>query len=268
MRTMTMVAMWMVTMQAGCELASDATAVQAVAGPSVTVTVRDVGQLSVSWTADSAATSYQVYQSAGGGAFSLVATVFDSGGGAPATSWIADELSAGAYCYAIRAVYPTGQSDPSVAKCASASGASTPPRMRPISGLTVVSEWQGQAGGPGATRTASTWTFANQNWMYFPVPVSVGETIAGYQVYVFKGSSSAFTVISSLIEVDSASGQQTALGGASNNAAAPGRLLLGTQSLTPRIVAPGVTYLIRIADGSGSAASAADSFTDATLFIN
>lgn len=81
----------MVLALAACGAESGGAIAQAVKGPSVTVTARpDPRQLAVSWTADPAATSYQVFQSANGGTFALAASVFDSSGGPPSTSWIAD----------------------------------------------------------------------------------------------------------------------------------------------------------------------------------
>lgn len=82
---------------------------QAIAGPGgVTVSPRDAGQLAVSWSADGAAAQYRVFRSQGAGA-ALVATVFDSGGGSPSTSYIDTGLAGStSYCYAIQSTYPGG----------------------------------------------------------------------------------------------------------------------------------------------------------------
>ena len=104
MRTMILIAV----MMGGCVASgAEGAVVQAVAGPGgVTVTPRpEAGQLAVSWTADPAATQYRVMRSSGQ-AFALVATVFDSSGGTPTTSYIDTGLTPGAqYCYAIVSIY-------------------------------------------------------------------------------------------------------------------------------------------------------------------
>lgn len=101
-------------------------AVQEVTG--VTVTVRDAGQLAVSWTVDPLASRYLVYQSVGGALPALVATVFDSGGGAPSTSWIATNLTGGVeYCFAIRSGFADGGvGAPGGSGCATAGEAPMP----------------------------------------------------------------------------------------------------------------------------------------------
>lgn len=133
-------------------------------------------------------------------------------------------------------------------------------RTRPISGLTAVPEWP--ASGVGATRVANTWSFVSSRYMYFPVPVTAGELISGYQVYVNKNSNSSFAVMADFVKVNSVTGQQTVVAGASNSTAAPGNVAVG--SSTPIItVTAGFSYLIRV---SGN--STADSFTDASINLN
>lgn len=114
--------MAMAAVLAACETAGgDGAAVQAVAGPAVTVTVRAEGQLAVSWSADPAAVQYRVYQQAGGGAFAFLDSV---GGSPPATSYVATGLSGeSTYCYAVVSAFGDGgESAPSVPVCASPSG--------------------------------------------------------------------------------------------------------------------------------------------------
>lgn len=98
----------------------------AIIGPDATVAVRGDRQLSVSWTAATGAIQYQIFQSAGAGSLELQANVFDSGGGAPATSWIAEHLTAGVrYCYAVRALLPDGSlTDRGAPRCEIALGTS------------------------------------------------------------------------------------------------------------------------------------------------
>lgn len=106
---------------AGCVAAGgERSTVQAVAGPSVTVTPRAAGELAVSWTADATASRYQVFQSVAGGELTFLAAVFDSVGGPPPTSYIADSLIRGVrYCYAVLAVRPDGSmSELSAQRCA------------------------------------------------------------------------------------------------------------------------------------------------------
>lgn len=83
---------------------------QAVAGPAgVTVTVRAVDQLAVSWTAVPTAVKYYVFQSVAGAPLAFAASILDSSGGAPPTSYIATGISSGVgYCYAVSAVFPDG----------------------------------------------------------------------------------------------------------------------------------------------------------------
>lgn len=127
MRTMLLI---MVAMCAGCAGGDEDAAVQAVAGPGgVTVTPRAAGQLAVSWSADPAAVKYYVFQGAGGGLPSFAASVLDSGGGPPSTSYIATGLSDGVrYCYAIESAYADGtMSDMGAAGCGTATGGGVPP---------------------------------------------------------------------------------------------------------------------------------------------
>lgn len=105
----------------GCTSAGETAAVQAVAGPVVTVTPRAPDQMAVSWSVDPVASQYLVYQSADSGPFMLAASVFDSSGAPPATSWIADGLTAGvSYCFSIVSAYPDGSiSDFGASACGS-----------------------------------------------------------------------------------------------------------------------------------------------------
>jgi hypothetical protein len=98
-------------MLCACNVSSDLdTAVQEVTGPSgVTVTVRAEGQLAVNWTTDPLASQYRVFRSSAGGSFTLAASVFDSSGGAPSTSYVDTNLSRNIlYCYAIESTYSNG----------------------------------------------------------------------------------------------------------------------------------------------------------------
>lgn len=120
MRTM-MNAVAIAAVVTGCTAASgERSTMQAVAGPSVTVTARAEGELAVSWTPDAAASQYQVFQSVAGGELTFLAAVFDSAGGPPPTSYIADSLTRGVrYCYAVLAVRPDGSmSELSAQRCA------------------------------------------------------------------------------------------------------------------------------------------------------
>jgi len=93
-------------------------------GPTVTVTQRATGDLALSWSEDASASAYHVFQSAAGGAYVDVATVFDSSGGPPATSYIASGLTAGTvYCYAIQSSYASGAvSNPGAVACMASTG--------------------------------------------------------------------------------------------------------------------------------------------------
>jgi hypothetical protein len=110
----------------GCVASGERSTMQAIAGPSVTVAPRAAGELAVSWSSDPAAVRYRVFE---GGA--LVADVFDSGGGAPATSWIASGLAAGEHCYLVASIYADGStSDTGAAACAMVGGAAAQGSMR------------------------------------------------------------------------------------------------------------------------------------------
>lgn len=97
-------------MGCGDDLRGMAMAGLAVApGPTATVMPRGAGELAVSWTAIDGATSYSVWQSADGGDQALAASVFDSQGGPPPTSFIATGMVAGSrYCFAVTAVLRDG----------------------------------------------------------------------------------------------------------------------------------------------------------------
>lgn len=191
MRMMVLIAV----MCGACEVAASGTAVQAIAGPGgVTVTPRvDPGQLAVSWTADPAATSYQVFQSAGGGPLAFAASVFDSSGGVPPTSYIADGLSEGSYCYSIRASYSDGStSELGPQACATVIGdASTgaPLRRRNVplnlSWINPANTWAATDVGVRSTSTAST----SQGATSIDVPFEVGDTIVGAEVWRFSDGS-------------------------------------------------------------------------------
>lgn len=64
----------------------------------VTATAGTTGRINITWTASTGATKYYVYQSAAGGAYTFLNTVF-----APTTSYTATGLTSGTnYCYEVR----------------------------------------------------------------------------------------------------------------------------------------------------------------------
>lgn len=114
LRTILLIAMTM----AGCLASGERSTMQAVAAPSVTVVPRSASELAVSWTADPLAVRYSVLE---GGA--IAASVFDSSGGAPSTSWIATGLSPGQHCYAVEAAYADGATSNRSAPACAVAGA-------------------------------------------------------------------------------------------------------------------------------------------------
>lgn len=180
---------------AACEVARDGTTMQAVAGPAVTVTVRGEGQLAVSWTADAAASQYQVFQSAAGGALAVVASVFDSSGGAPPTSYVADALTASVqYCYAVRAGYPDGTvSELATPRCETAAGAAADPPPATLRRRNVplavqfanpTNAWTPTGSGLRSVSTGGL----NQgdSATTIDVPFEIGDTVVGAEVWRFS----------------------------------------------------------------------------------
>jgi hypothetical protein len=227
------VMMWMLVALAGCELASDGTTVQAVAGPGgVTVTVRDVGQLAVSWTADPLAVRYRVFE---GGA--LVASVFDSQGGAPATSWIADGLDAGEHCYTVSSGYADGStSSPGAAACAIAAGASVHTIVVPVVPPTLdpprIALWSTISGQGSSSR-----------WEYVPLALPVGAAIIGARVRVQDGGSGTRLVERLLSTTDNSENFSTV----ASSQLSSGNGTEETLELTgPIQVAPATQYIISV----------------------
>lgn len=132
MRNVHVLAIGMAAVLSACAMDGDGVTMQAVAGPGgVTVTVRAEGQLAVNWTPDAAAVKYYVFRSTGG-VPAFIASVLDSSGGAPSTSYIDTGLTGGtSYCYAIESGYADGStSDHGAAGCATAAGDGAASAMR------------------------------------------------------------------------------------------------------------------------------------------
>lgn len=124
MRTMTSAVVVMALAACGAE--GDGATAQAIAGPGgVTVTVRAVDQLAVSWTAVPTASKYYVYQGPDAQHLAYVASVT---GAPPATSYIATGIASGlSYCFAISSGFGDGsESDLSEAMCSGGGGGGTP----------------------------------------------------------------------------------------------------------------------------------------------
>lgn len=137
----------------------------------------------------------------------------------------------------------------------------TPAISRRISSATVQS---GNSSASGAAFSSHAWHFlptgANAP-LFFPLPVSTGETINGWSVWVQKGSGPGTSISASLEEIDSATATPTAIGPALS-AQAP-VLTLTASGLSIRVQA-GKSYDLRISNTSGSVF---DSFTDAEIQV-
>lgn len=195
---------WLVV---GCAAGGDSVAVQAVAGPGgVTVTERAAGELAVSWAADPAASQYRLWRSTGGTP-SLVATVFDSAGGKPSTSYIDTGLASGIlYCYSVQSLYPgPAASDIGAATCATAGQAATPPRqthtykLSPLSGANVgAGAFQVQAG-----KLTGNWSpAADGDLLGVQLAVQAGERFESIAASVYGNS--AYTVTMTMLAQDDA----------------------------------------------------------------
>lgn len=105
----------------------------------MTVAAPAVGQLVVTWSADLAAVKYYVYQSVSGGDFGYVASVVDSSGGPPPTTWTALGVISGiGYCYAIQSAYADGtMSDIGAPGCSPGSAPSCHVAVSRVAGLAV-----------------------------------------------------------------------------------------------------------------------------------
>lgn len=182
MRTMMIVIAAMCT---ACEATGDGMAEQAVAGPGVTVTVRDVGQLAVSWAADPRASSYQVFQSESGGALAFAASVFDSDGGPPPTSYIADGLTSGVrYCYAIEATYDDGStSGVGTPTCALADGPAPEHHVSRERTLVIPPHLARVASGtPSVTLSNISFDSAGVSALLYAIPCEVGDTVKRFTI--------------------------------------------------------------------------------------
>lgn len=183
--------MVLMAMCAGCVTSGERATIQEVTG--VTVTVRDAGQLAVSWTADPVAARYLVYQSAGGALPALVATVLDSGGGAPATSWIATGLTSGVeYCYSIRSVFADGGVG---APGGSACGTATGDAVLQAHGAVIVAGADFAVTAGAATLSGSRWTFptGGASVLVANLRLSAGAVVTGADWALNTGSVGIFT---------------------------------------------------------------------------
>lgn len=197
MRTMFLIA----AMCAGCVASrSDGAGatVQAVAGPGgVTATVRGAGELAVNWSADPAASQYQVFQSVAGGPLAFAGSVF-GGGGTPSTSYIADALSGGVlYCYAIQSAYADGtMSAVGTSGCgtATAAGRTSTTIIIPIGPPLNARAVNLNANGMANVIAGNVNDPDNGFVEYIPLQLPVGTRIAGWRVRVqdslFGGGSS------------------------------------------------------------------------------
>lgn len=176
MRTMILIVVAMV----GCVPVGERAVAQAVAAPRVSVTVRAAGELAVSWTEDLAAVRYNVRESS-----ALVASVFDSGGGPPATSWIATGLDEREHCYTVESVYADGEtSSPGAAACAVASASATRSRRFHPTVIATDGTWS-QSDGFGVPCLVSSGV--STTGLYLAIPYEDGDRITGLSLDV-KGN--------------------------------------------------------------------------------
>lgn len=183
MRNYLIAAIW--TLTACTSTAESRTATEELAGPGgMTVTVRDVGQLAVSWSADHEASSYQVFQSESGGALAFAASVFDSGGGPPPTSYIADGLTNGVrYCYAIEATYADGStSGVGTPTCALADG--PPPHHISRERTLVIPPHLARvaSGTPSVALSNISFNSAAVSALLYDIPCEVGDTVKRFTI--------------------------------------------------------------------------------------
>lgn len=200
------VMMWMLVALAGCELASDKTAVQEVAGPGgVVVAATPVaGELAVTWSPDPAGPfKYYVFQSTSGadGPFTFVKSILDQSASPPApTSYTAQGLAGGVeYCYAIESAYTDGStSELGAAGCGAAQGAA-PTRSRRFYPTVIANDgtWS-QTDGFGVPGLVASGV--STTGLYLALPYDEGDRITGLSIDV-KGTGSgvvSFSVTSEL----------------------------------------------------------------------
>lgn len=226
---------------------------QEVAGPSgVTVTVRAVDQLAVSWTAVPTANKYYVFQSSGGAPLTFAASILDSSGGQPPTSYIATGLAASvAYCFAVSATFPDGtESDLSAVACAASGGGG--PALPPITITYPIpaSSARVTTMSPAATLQGATgWLVIGTGELIYPLPVQVGDTITGFRVFGNKQSSSATRLAATVMAVQSSNGVASGSMTASNQAASPGPFTLQPSGAIS--VQAGFSYIIEADSTTG-----------------
>lgn len=135
----------------------------------------------------------------------------------------------------------------------------TGPRVRRVAAAAA------QAGStPSAFFSAGSWHFnpaAPNSPVYIPMPVETGEVISGWNVWVQKNSASTTSLVVSLIEQESASLTERALGFTAS-AQAP-VVTLGASDLAFTVQA-GHSYMLTVSDTTGSPF---DGFSDAELFV-
>lgn len=223
---------------------------QAIAGPSgVMVTARAADQLAVSWTATAGASSYLVFQAQNGGPSTLVATVFDSQGGLPPTSYIADALMPGAsYCFAVVAEATDGsQSDPTVGCSGVAPAPSTVTITLPI----PASSARASASPPAATLQGVTgWLVTGTGELAYQLPVQVGDVIIGFRVWGNKQSSTATRLAATVMAVRSSNGVASGGMTASNQTSSPGPFVLQPPAGAVPVQA-GFSYIIEADSTTG-----------------
>lgn len=216
----------------------------------VTVTARAPDQLAVSWSADPLASQYDVFQSAGGAAFTLTANVFDSSGGPPATSFIAAGLTAGVqYCYTIESVHPDGTSTSTGSQgCAFTTGAAQPTRTLSLAfpafvGMNLFSY----------SSSANMVEWSGPNSVMATVPVEAGHVITAFRVTVKDGTAGPTLLSAALRAVSSAApGNNTVIGAPllSNGTGSSQTLTSGQLAAT---TASGTAYYITVGSTGGSA---------------
>lgn len=238
-----------------CEVAGSGTAVQAVAGPTVTVTVRDIGQLAVSWTADPAATSYQVFRSASGGAFAFAAVL---NGSPPSSSFIDEALTGGVlYCYAVRAAFDDGStSDMGAAGCGTAAGSTAMPQATIEYSAALASPLTGAA--MRFTTNPSAWDIGDTSAILTcPITLPVGTTITALGEHVRKASGSSSTLDVELMDADTTTGAVATTFLAQNSTASPGFVTVGASGLSIAVRA-GHVYELRISEATTAPGAGAD----------
>lgn len=130
--------------------------------------------------------------------------------------------------------------------------------------LSRASVQPGNGDNPGAIYTAGGWHFMTSGArvpLYFPLPVAAGDTINAWGVWIQKLSPKTTSIVASLVEQDSATGSEQALGFIQS---AEGSIpTLGSTGLAFPVGAA-KSYSISIYDTTGSIL---DAFTDAELQV-